>query len=147
MPRKNPKTPLPDLALIYSPCGSEAEAESIARALLAERLIACANIYPSRSIYRWQGQIADESEYVLVCKTLPSRVRATRALIARLHSYEVPCILEVHPASANHAYTSWAAGEVAAQQSRATLAAGVTGSPAGEEAGGEPAAAADGATF
>ena len=98
--------------MLYVPCGSEAEAESLAKRLLAERLIACGNIYASRSLYHWEGQVADEVEHVLVCKTLASRSEQASSLIEELHSYDVPCILRVVPTESNEAYYSWVAGEV-----------------------------------
>ena len=103
------------LVMLYVPCGSEAEAAIIATALLGERLVACANMYTSRSLYRWQGSIADEQEFVLICKTLASRADVARQRIATLHSYEVPCVLEVIPAGANEAFYRWAAAELAAR--------------------------------
>ena len=101
-----------EIALLYVPCGSAEEAESIARALLKERLIACGNIYESRSLYRWEGEIADEKEHVLLCKTAPARAHAARKRIGELHSYKVPCILSVVPAQANAEYAGWIMNEV-----------------------------------
>lgn len=110
------------LVLLYIPCGSEGEAATIASALLRERLIACANMYTSRSLYRWQGSIADEQEFVLICKTLASRSDAARQRIETMHSYEVPCVLEVVPAEANTEFYRWAAAELVAQPDRVAAA-------------------------
>jgi periplasmic divalent cation tolerance protein len=101
-----------NLVLIYSPCGSAEEAERLARALLEERLIACANIYESRSLYHWQGTVGDEREFVLVCKTALSRAQAACTMLERLHSYEIPCVMEIQPSSANQAFERWVSGEV-----------------------------------
>ena len=50
--------------------GSAREAETIATALLEERLAACVNVTsPVRSLYRWEGRIADDREWQLVIKT------------------------------------------------------------------------------
>ncbi|HEY0071106.1 MAG TPA: divalent-cation tolerance protein CutA [Chloroflexia bacterium] len=100
------------LVMLYVPCGGESEATQIASRLLAERLIACANIYASRSLYRWKGDTADEQEHVLICKTLASRSEAAVALIKSLHSYEVPCLLTVITAQANDEFYLWARSEV-----------------------------------
>jgi periplasmic divalent cation tolerance protein len=101
------------LVMLYVPCGGEAEAKQIASRLLDERLIACANIYASRSLHRWKGATADEQEQVLVCKTLFSRSEAAAARVRQLHSYEVPCILTLTPARANDEFYRWVCGEVA----------------------------------
>ena len=103
------------LVMLYVPCGGESEAAQIASRLLVERLIACANIHVSRSLYRWKGDVADEQEHVLICKTLASRSEAAVALIKKLHSYEVPCLLTVIPAHANDEFYLWAHSEMAGQ--------------------------------
>ena len=49
-----------DCILILVTTGSETEAETIGKALVEERLVACVNIVsPIRSIYRWEGEVAD----------------------------------------------------------------------------------------
>ncbi len=101
------------LVMLYVPCGSEAEAANLASQMLSQRLIACANIYPSRSLYVWNGEMVDEQEWVLVCKTLRSRAEKATSLIEQLHSYDVPCVLRILPAESNQSYYSWVAGEVA----------------------------------
>ena len=100
------------LALLYVPCGSEEEAVAIAKALLGEGLIACANICESRSLYMWEGELADEREFVLFMKTTVRRIDRARQLINDLHSYEVPCILAIEPTSANDAYVHWVFGQL-----------------------------------
>jgi periplasmic divalent cation tolerance protein len=108
------------MVMLYVPCGGEAEAKQIAARLLEERLIACANIYASRSLYRWKGETADEQEQVLVCKTLASRSEAAAARIGQLHSYEVPCILTATPVRANGDFYTWVCGEVAEVEQKDT---------------------------
>jgi periplasmic divalent cation tolerance protein len=49
------------IVTVYAVFGSAAEAQSIARTVVEERLAACANILaPCRSIYRWQGSIQED---------------------------------------------------------------------------------------
>jgi periplasmic divalent cation tolerance protein len=107
------------LTLIYVPCASEGEAQQIAATLLEERLIACANIYESRSLYRWNGALADEREFVLVCKSSPLRATQAEERILALHSYELPCVLQLETVRANRAYAQWVHDEVSAQPTAA----------------------------
>ena len=100
------------LLLLYVPCGSEDEALRIGRELIEKRLIACANIYESRSLYRWQGKLTDEREQVLICKTAASRADAAQREIEQIHSYDVPCVIRLEPANVNHDYLKWVVGEV-----------------------------------
>jgi len=101
------------VVLIYCPCGSNEEAVRIARALLDRRLIACANIHQSRSLYFWKGELADEQEPILICKTTASRADAAERAIRDMHSYDIPCILRLEPAKVNDDYAKWVFGAVA----------------------------------
>ena len=103
------------VVMIYVPCGSDEEAVRICQSLLDERLIACGNIYESRSIYRWNGETTDEREFILVCKTMADRADDAERRVLQLHSYDVPCVLRIEPGHANRAYADWVASEVAAR--------------------------------
>jgi len=100
------------ITIIYIPCGSEDEAAMIASTLLSERLIACANIHASRSLYMWEGRLADEIEYILLAKTTEARAPAAEQRAGELHSYEIPCILAIQADSAGEGYARWVTGEV-----------------------------------
>ena len=55
-----------DFIVVLVTCGSEEEAQKIAHSLVEERLAACVNVIsPVRSIYRWEGKILDEKEWIL----------------------------------------------------------------------------------
>ena len=89
-------TPSPQACVVLVTTGSETEAETIATALLEERLAACVNILsPVRSLYRWQGKIADDREWLLVIKTRAERFAAVEARVRGLHSYEVPEVISL----------------------------------------------------
>jgi periplasmic divalent cation tolerance protein len=101
-----------DIAILYTPCGSEDEAASLARVLLSERLIACGNIYRSRSLYTWDGELADEAEYTLIAKTTATLADSAAQRINDLHRYDVPCILTIKPTGANEKYSQWVAAQL-----------------------------------
>jgi periplasmic divalent cation tolerance protein len=80
--------------VVITTVGNEEQAMEIAEELVARRHAACVNIVPGlRSIYRWQGKICQDSELMLVIKTLDSELEAVRATILELHTYELPEIL------------------------------------------------------
>jgi periplasmic divalent cation tolerance protein len=88
--------------------GSTEVAGRLARALVGERLAACVNVVPEiRSIYRWKGEIADETECLLVIKSRRSRFAELEARIRALHPYEVPEILALEPAIGSAPYLRW----------------------------------------
>ena len=94
--------------VVFITCGSEEEASKIAHALVDERLAACANmISPIRSIYRWQGKICDEREWLLVVKTRETRFQDLEKRVKSLHSYQVPEIISLPILAGSSSYLSW----------------------------------------
>ena len=89
---------------IHTTCSSEKEAENIAKTLLDKNLIACANMFPVRSLYNWKGKLSDEQEFYLVMKT--SKKSEVIQKIKELHSYDLPCIIS-HQVEANQDYATW----------------------------------------
>jgi periplasmic divalent cation tolerance protein len=80
-------------SIVYVTVGSKREAEKIGFKLVEERLIACANIFPVSSVYRWKGKVERARELVLVAKTRRPLVKRVVKRIRELHSYEIPCIV------------------------------------------------------
>jgi periplasmic divalent cation tolerance protein len=100
------------IATVYAVFGSAAEAQSIARTVVEERLAACANILaPCRSVYRWQGSVQEDEEVPTLFKTRGDTAEALIARIAELHSYEVPAAVVWPIGRALPAYGQWVATE------------------------------------
>jgi periplasmic divalent cation tolerance protein len=89
-------------------CGSEEEATKIANALVEGRLAACVNIIsPVRSIYRWEGKIWDEKEWMLIIKTQKKRFEDLEKKVKSLHSYSVPEIIALPIIEGSAPYLKW----------------------------------------
>ncbi len=97
------------VSLVYVVCGSEEEALAISRTLVQERLAACTNVWPIRSVYTWQGELRQDVEVALLIKTVPSRVGEVSDRVRALHSYELPCVLTLEPGYVEPGYASWIA--------------------------------------
>ncbi len=83
-------------------------AVDLARQLVEERLCACVNVVPGvRSFFRWQGEVDQAEELLLVGKTTASVARRLRDRIAELHPYQVPEVLELAVADGLPAYLQW----------------------------------------
>ena len=83
----------------------------IARALVDDRLAACASVSaPMTSVYRWKGTIEQDTECQLIIKTVSSQVEAVRARIGRLHPFELPEFL-VLSVEGSAAYLDWVTTE------------------------------------
>ena len=89
------------------------QSTAIAKRMLGKNLVACVNILPVRSLYRWKGECCNDQEHLLVMKT--RKILANKAIRALkgMHPYEVPEIL-VLPVTGGHLpYLEWVYGETA----------------------------------
>ncbi len=102
-----------DLAVALTTVDGEAAAADLARTLVEERLVACVNLLAGvRSIYRWQGSVADASEWLLLMKTTLGRLPALRERLLALHPYDTPEWVVLDPIEASQAYGNWVKAEV-----------------------------------
>jgi periplasmic divalent cation tolerance protein len=84
------------------------EADRISRTLLAEKLIACANIIsPVASCFLWQGKIDSAEECLVVMKTRRDLFAELAACVKELHSYEVPEVLALPVVDGSGEYLAW----------------------------------------
>ena len=99
---------MPEPIVVLVTCGSEEEAVKIAHALVEEHLAACVNlISPIRSIYRWEGKIWDEKEWLLIIKTQKQRFGELEKKVKFLHSYSVPEIISLPIIEGSSSYLTW----------------------------------------
>ena len=85
---------------------SEAEAKKFVKVLLDLRLIACGNIFPVFSLYPWEGEINDETEWVSLLKTLPDNWPRIEQYLEDHHPYDIPCIA-CWKIQVNQSYGRW----------------------------------------
>ena len=87
---------------------TRADGERIAEALVGDQLAACVNVIgPMRSIYRWQGELCRDDEYLLLIKTTRGRYAALEARVKALHGYEVPEVVAVPIEMGSAEYLEW----------------------------------------
>ena len=99
--------------VVLSTCPDAGTAEAVARALIDERLAACVNLVPGvRSIYRWQDEVEQADEILMVIKTTAGKVDALTARVAQLHPYEVPEVIALEAEGVSDAYLAWLEGSV-----------------------------------
>jgi periplasmic divalent cation tolerance protein len=97
-----------DKRIVFTTCGSQKEAEKIARNLVDNRLAACVNIVPHiRSIYRWEGKVESAEEWLLVVKTTADKFVQIRDAIRSLHSYELPECVATPVEDGSAEYLRW----------------------------------------
>jgi periplasmic divalent cation tolerance protein len=60
-----------------------------------------------RSIYRWEGKVADEREVIVLLKTRASRVEALEMAFGELHPYKLPELVALPVSAGLHKYLEW----------------------------------------
>jgi periplasmic divalent cation tolerance protein len=97
-----------DKILVLTSAGSKDEARKIGRALVERLLAACVNIVPQvGSIYRWEGEVEEAEEWLLIVKTTRAAFERVRDAINELHSYDLPECIAVSIESGSIAYLAW----------------------------------------
>jgi periplasmic divalent cation tolerance protein len=97
-----------EVRVVFVTAPDAAVGADLARALVADRLAACVNLVPQiRSFYRWNGEIHDDAEVLLIAKTRADRCEALAARVKDLHPYDLPEVLEVPAVGGSSPYLDW----------------------------------------
>ncbi len=84
------------------------EGAKIAKTLVDEHLIACANMLAGvRSFFFWEGKTQDEPEALLICKTGRHALGRVIRRVKELHSYTVPEIIALPIVAGSADYLAW----------------------------------------
>lgn len=101
-----------EIILVYMTAPDREEAVMIGRQLLELRLCACANILPGmRSLYRWEGELREADEAVLIVKTTRRRLAALEEAVIGMHSYACPCIVALPVEGGHNPFLRWIVDE------------------------------------
>lgn len=103
---------MPTIAVLTT-VGSLEQARTLARALVEQRLAACAQIEPIESFYRWDGALCNEAEYRISFKTAAHGYAALERAIRALHPYELPAIYSQAVDQAYPPYADWVLAQCA----------------------------------
>ena len=94
--------------VVYVTVPNSETAETIARALVSEKLAACANVVPGlTSIYFWEGAVHQDPELLLIIKTRQTLFDQLAARVKALHPYTVPEIISLPVQQGSQDYLEW----------------------------------------
>lgn len=97
-----------EYVLVLTTLPVDADGREFGRALVEERLAACVNLLPAmESIYRWEGEVQQETERQVLIKTTRHRVVALWDRLRDLHPYDVPEFVVLPIVDGNDAYLRW----------------------------------------
>ena len=103
-----------EMWIVFSTFATEEDAVRVVRALIEDRLVACANLLPgARSLYLWQGAVADEREVLAILKTRKQDWPALLARLHELHPFEIPECVAVRIDAGAPKYLAWLEGSLA----------------------------------
>jgi periplasmic divalent cation tolerance protein len=92
---------------VYITAGDESEAKKISQVLVREKLVACINYFPIKSVYWWKGEVEESGEIALIAKTRAELVDRVIERVKQVHSYEVPCVVSWIIEKGNPDYLVW----------------------------------------
>jgi periplasmic divalent cation tolerance protein len=93
--------------VVLCACPGDEIAESLAGALVKNRLAACVQIMPIRSFYEWEGKIHRDEELLLFIKTRNALYQQLEDFISKNHPYEVPEIVLIPMRNGLDKYLNW----------------------------------------
>jgi periplasmic divalent cation tolerance protein len=100
--------------LVLTTCGNDEDARTLAQLLVEQRLAACVNaIRGVASTYRWQGQVQQDQETLLIIKTTAARLAALERAIRGHSKYELPEVVALPVQGGSKDYLAWLRESVA----------------------------------
>ncbi len=97
---------------IFWTAASKEEAISLSRKLLEKKLVACVSLFPITSLFRWEGDIQEQSEVKVIFKTIESHFEEVKIFLLKNTSYEIPEIVMIPLTAGNEEYLNWVFKEV-----------------------------------
>jgi|ERR1035441_999960 periplasmic divalent cation tolerance protein len=97
-----------DKIVVFTTCGSEEEARTLATMLIEKHLAACVNFTaPLTSVYRWKGKVEESREWLLIVKSRRELFNQLRIALEAAHSYELPEVLAIPVVEGSPNYLAW----------------------------------------
>lgn len=91
---------------------SKDAARDLVKSLVDDQLIACGTIVSKgTSLFRWEGAVTEETEFVVLMKTRLARWDELRKAVEQRHPYEVPELLALPVEAGSARYLQWVAEE------------------------------------
>ena len=93
--------------IVITTAGDEAEAKRLAELLITQKMAACVQYAPIKSVYEWEGDIEYADEYRLCIKTTAAGYARVEAALLQHHSYATPEIIRLPIEGGSKAYLDW----------------------------------------
>jgi periplasmic divalent cation tolerance protein len=100
------------MIFMYVTLNTAEEARTIGRTLLERGLANCVNVFPITCIYRWEGEITEEPETVLIVKTREDAYDEVAGVIKAAISY-TNCVAQLPVTRNTPEFLAWLDRETA----------------------------------
>ncbi len=94
-------------SVVITTTGSKNDAEKIIKALLADKLAACIQVYEIKSYYTWKEKVNEDTEQILLIKARADLYPEIEASIKQNHTYEIPEIIQLPISNGSPGYLNW----------------------------------------
>lgn len=94
-------------SVVLTTTGSQQEANQLSELLVREKLAACVQSMPITSTYTWEGQLTQDSEWLLLIKTRSEIFEKLESFILANHSYDTPEIIQLPVEAGFSGYLAW----------------------------------------
>ena len=99
--------------IVLTTVGTSFDVRPFARNLVEWRLAACVNVIDRiSSTDRWEGEVQEDTEQLLLIKTTDERVPALRDAVFAEHPYDVPEFVVLSIDEIHGPYREWLLGSV-----------------------------------
>lgn len=99
-----------ETAMAMTTVAGRERAEALAEQLIVAELAACVQIAEVSSVYRWQGEVQKEREFLLLIKGRSDLFPRLRTFILDRHDYELPELIKLGIVDGNPRYLQWLLG-------------------------------------
>ena len=95
------------MKILLTTVEKKTDAARLANALVTKEYAACVQMIPIDSVYRWQGEVEEAEEILLIIKTSDQRISTVVESLEKDHPYDVPEIIIIDPTKVGEKYLSW----------------------------------------
>jgi periplasmic divalent cation tolerance protein len=97
------------LVQLITTVGSKEDALAMARATVEARAVACVQVLgPITSVYRWDGELLEDQEFLCLMKVPSDRVERLIQMVKERHPYDTPELTTVESLFVDPRYMAWA---------------------------------------
>lgn len=97
----------PECIAVFTTTETQEAAWHIADTLLAQNLVACAQVEAIESRYVWDGTVQSRTEYRLLLKTVETQYATIERIVLKMHPYALPAVYALSLSAIESRFAAW----------------------------------------